>query len=165
MPEPICNVKITGLGGMGILRASDILAEAVFLAGYDVKKSEVHGMSQRGGAIDSDVRFGTRVRSPMIPFGEADFLVVLAPDQLEVYQGVLRPEGIQMTPAHFSADRLPVRKALNVGMLGLLSCRLEVPEACWVEALQQHFPAKLHDANAHAFALGREAGAGAQTTT
>ena len=73
------NIKIAGLGGMGVLSASHVLAETLFLAGYDVKKAEVHGMSQRGGSVASDIRFGTRILSPMIPVGEVDFLLALAP--------------------------------------------------------------------------------------
>jgi indolepyruvate ferredoxin oxidoreductase, beta subunit len=57
---------VAGLGGQGVLKASDIIAGAAFLAGLDVKKSEVHGMSQRGGSVASDVRFGARVFSPMV---------------------------------------------------------------------------------------------------
>jgi indolepyruvate ferredoxin oxidoreductase beta subunit len=71
------NVVIAGLGGQGVLKASDILADVAFSAGLDVKKSELHGMSQRGGSVSSDVRFGERVFSPMVPEGEADFLLVL----------------------------------------------------------------------------------------
>jgi len=59
-----------GLGGQGVLKASDILADVAFSAGLDVKKSDVHGMSQRGGSVASDVRFGERVFSPMVPRGE-----------------------------------------------------------------------------------------------
>ena len=75
---------IAGLGGQGVLKASDILADVAFSAGLDVKKSELHGMSQRGGSVSSDVRFGERVFSPMVPEGEADFLVVIAADQVPV---------------------------------------------------------------------------------
>ncbi|NLF08624.1 MAG: hypothetical protein GX594_11700, partial [Pirellulaceae bacterium] len=82
LPSPL-SVVIAGLGGQGVLKASDILADAAFLSGYDVKKSEIHGMSQRGGSVASDVRFGGQVHSPMIPSGEADLLVVLAEDQVE----------------------------------------------------------------------------------
>ena len=78
------NVVIAGLGGQGVLKASDILADVAFSAGLDVKKSELHGMSQRGGSVSSDVRFGERVFSPMVPEGEADFLVVIAADQVPV---------------------------------------------------------------------------------
>ena len=69
--------------GEGVLKASDIVAEVAFRAGLDVKKSEIHGMSQRGGSVTSDVRFGEKVYSPMVPPGEADYLVVLSPDQVE----------------------------------------------------------------------------------
>ena len=55
------NIIVAGLGGQGVLKASDIVAEAVFAAGFDVKKSEVHGMSQRGGSVSSEVRYGEDV--------------------------------------------------------------------------------------------------------
>ena len=82
--KPVTNVVLAGLGGQGVIKASDVLSEAAFAAGYDVKKSELHGMSQRGGSVCSDVRFGPTVLSPMVPPGQADFLVVLAPDQVQV---------------------------------------------------------------------------------
>jgi len=78
--DPVTNVVFAGLGGQGVLKASDILSAVVFDAGYDVKKSEIHGMSQRGGSVTSDVRFGLAVHSSMVPGGEADYLVVLASD-------------------------------------------------------------------------------------
>ena len=67
MNNNVQNIKIAGLGGMGVLSASWVLAEAVFRSGFDVKKAEVHGMSQRGGSVASDIRFGPKVLSPMIP--------------------------------------------------------------------------------------------------
>ena len=69
------NVSLVGVGGQGILLTSDILSLAAMHAGYDVKKSEIHGMSQRGGSVISQVRFGERVYSPIIPDGETDVLV------------------------------------------------------------------------------------------
>ncbi len=80
--DAITNIVIAGLGGQGVLRASDILAAVAFDAGLDVKKAEVHGMSQRGGSVTSDVRYGPAVLSPMVPPGGADFLVVLEETQL-----------------------------------------------------------------------------------
>ena len=74
-PAALFNVTLVGVGGQGILLTSDILAMAAMHAGYDVKKSEIHGMSQRGGSVISQVRFGTRVHSPIIPVGETDVLV------------------------------------------------------------------------------------------
>ncbi|AMV72283.1 indolepyruvate oxidoreductase subunit beta [Desulfuromonas sp. DDH964] len=74
MTRDITNVLLVGVGGQGILLASEILAETCMLAGYDVKKSEIHGMSQRGGSVVSHVRFGSEVFSPIVPEGEGDVL-------------------------------------------------------------------------------------------
>src|SRR5437763_5059085 len=98
MPADVVNIVIAGLGGQGVLKASDIVAEAAFRAGFDVKKAEVHGMSQRGGSVASDVRFGAKVHSPMVPAGEADFLVVLAPDQVDANRHQLRSGGSLIKP-------------------------------------------------------------------
>jgi indolepyruvate ferredoxin oxidoreductase beta subunit len=74
MSQQITNVLLVGVGGQGILLASEILSEAAMLAGFDVKKSEIHGMSQRGGSVVSHVRYGTEVFSPIVPEGEGDIL-------------------------------------------------------------------------------------------
>jgi len=74
MSRQITNVLLVGVGGQGILLASEILSEAAMLAGFDVKKSEIHGMSQRGGSVVSHVRYGTEVFSPIVPEGEGDIL-------------------------------------------------------------------------------------------
>ena len=73
--EQVFNVSLVGVGGQGILLTSDILALAAMHAGLDVKKSEIHGMSQRGGSVISQVRFGPRVFSPIVPDGASDILV------------------------------------------------------------------------------------------
>jgi indolepyruvate ferredoxin oxidoreductase, beta subunit len=75
--KDITNVLIVGVGGQGTILASDILVEAAVRAGHDAKKSEIHGMSQRGGSVFSHVRFGSKVYSPVIPRGGSDFLVSL----------------------------------------------------------------------------------------
>ena len=74
MSRDITNILLVGVGGQGILLASEILAEAAMLAGFDVKKSEIHGMSQRGGSVVSHVRYGSEVFSPIVPEGEGDIL-------------------------------------------------------------------------------------------
>lgn len=74
MSDQIKNVLLVGVGGQGILLASEILSEAAMLAGFDVKKSEIHGMSQRGGSVVSHVRYGKQVFSPIVPEGEGDIL-------------------------------------------------------------------------------------------
>ena len=69
------NVSLVGVGGQGIILTADMLAKAAALAGYQVKKSEIHGMSQRGGSVTSQVRFGDNVASPIIQEGTSDVLV------------------------------------------------------------------------------------------
>ena len=69
------NIMIVGVGGQGTLLTSRILGGITTAAGYDVKLSEVHGMSQRGGSVVTYVRFGEKVYSPIIDKGEADFIV------------------------------------------------------------------------------------------
>lgn len=149
------NVVIAGLGGQGVLKASDILADAALLAGFDVKKSELHGMSQRGGSVSSDVRFGPRVLSPMVPVGQADYLVVLAPDQVGPNRHLLREGGTLIYVGDFDATRLANRKSLNVAMLGHLSHYLPITEPDWQAALRAHLPEKLLEVNWDAFLLGK----------
>ncbi|MDF1579223.1 MAG: indolepyruvate oxidoreductase subunit beta [Desulfuromonadales bacterium] len=74
MNDKVTNILLVGVGGQGTLLASEILTEVLMLAGYDVKKAEVHGMAQRGGSVVSHVRFGRKVHSAIIPEGEADIL-------------------------------------------------------------------------------------------
>jgi indolepyruvate ferredoxin oxidoreductase beta subunit len=69
------NIIICGVGGQGILLASEILALTAMESGFDVKKSEVHGMSQRGGSVISHIRIGEKVYSPLIEKGRCDFLI------------------------------------------------------------------------------------------
>lgn len=69
------NIMIAGIGGQGIIVAADIIALAAIDSGYDVKKSEIHGMSQRGGSVTSSVKFAKKVFSPVITSGEADILL------------------------------------------------------------------------------------------
>jgi indolepyruvate ferredoxin oxidoreductase beta subunit len=70
----VTNILVAGVGGQGVILASDIMADVFLEAGFDVKKSEVHGMAQRGGAVSSHVRFGKKVYSPIIKMGEVDYL-------------------------------------------------------------------------------------------
>lgn len=75
MNNKVTNVIIVGVGGQGIILASEILAEAVMLAGHDIRKSDVHGMAQRGGSVSSHVRFGENVKSPLIETGTGDYML------------------------------------------------------------------------------------------
>lgn len=150
------NVVIAGLGGQGVIKASDILADVAFSAGLDVKKSELHGMSQRGGSVSSDVRFGERVFSPMVPQGGADILLVIAPDQVAVNEAALRQGGILIEPSQIDESKLTNKKSINVALLGVLSRHLPFSVEAWTAALQRNLPEKLHDANILAFSMGRQ---------
>ena len=88
------NILLCGVGGQGAILTSKILTEGLILAGYDVKMSEVHGMSQRGGSVQTQVRFGDRVFSPLFGKGQAD--VCMAFERMEAlrYAGYLKPDGL-----------------------------------------------------------------------
>ncbi len=152
------NVVIAGLGGQGVIKASDILADVAFSSGLDVKKSELHGMSQRGGSVSSDVRFGERVFSPMVPEGEADFLVVIAPDQIPVNVAALRQGGILIEPSQIDEAALTNKKSINVALLGVLSRHLPFSVEAWTAALKRDLPESLHEANLRLFSMGRASG-------
>ena len=90
------NILIAGIGGQGVMTASEVLAQAAMGLGLDVKKTEVAGMAQRGGVVTSHVRFGRRVLSPAIAAGEADILVGFEPAEAMRWCGHLRPQGVAM---------------------------------------------------------------------
>jgi indolepyruvate ferredoxin oxidoreductase, beta subunit len=91
MSNSVTNILLVGVGGQGILLASEILSEAFMLAGHDVKKSEIHGMSQRGGSVVSHVRFGKEVFSPVVPEGEGDILFGFELMETYRYLPLMRP--------------------------------------------------------------------------
>jgi indolepyruvate ferredoxin oxidoreductase beta subunit len=93
MSERVTNLLLVGVGGQGILLASEILSETFMLAGFDVKKSEIHGMSQRGGSVVSHVRCGREVFSPIVPEGEGDILLGFELMETCRYLPLLKPGG------------------------------------------------------------------------
>ena len=91
---------LVGVGGQGVLLASDILAEVGLRAGYDAKKSEMHGMAQRGGSVVSHVRWAEKVLSPLIGLGEVDYLRALEKLEALRYIEMLRPGGTVIVNNH-----------------------------------------------------------------
>ncbi len=87
------NVMIVGVGGQGSLLASKLLGRLLLSRGYDIKVSEVHGMSQRGGSVVTYVRFGDKVYSPVIDKGEADFIVSFELLEAARWTEYLKPDG------------------------------------------------------------------------
>lgn len=92
----ITNIMVAGMGGQGVMTASEILAQAALALGMDVKKTEVAGMAQRGGVVTSHLRFGERVLSSSIAAGEVDILVGFEPAEALRWCGHLRADGVAM---------------------------------------------------------------------
>lgn len=101
------NIMIVGVGGQGSLLASKLLGHLLLTEGYDVKVSEVHGMSQRGGSVVTYVRFGEKVYSPIIDRGEADLIVSFEKLEAARYAEYLKPEGRIITNVQ-EMDPMPV---------------------------------------------------------
>ncbi len=183
--DGVTNVLMVGVGGQGVILASDILSEAALLAGYDVRKSEIHGMSQRSGPVFSHVRFGEKVYSPTIPQGEAD--VVYSLERMELLRWAawarsgamacyaahnMLPTGVKEYPEGMDEeiDRLFSRvvrlddkelrgkvspKVKNTVLLGAASAALPIPVECYVEAMPGLCPPGTADVNKVGFDLGR----------
>lgn len=94
------NVFLAGVGGHGVLAVSRVIAEAALAAGFDVRRSEVHGMSQRGGSVVSQVRYGARVHSPLIGRGCADVLLSLELLEAVRHLSALRVDGVLLCSEH-----------------------------------------------------------------
>lgn len=88
------SIVIVGVGGQGILLASEILAQAAMLEGYDVKTNEVHGMAQRGGSVMAQIRYGREVHSPLVARNAAHILGALEKVEALRYADYLRPDGL-----------------------------------------------------------------------
>lgn len=115
----VVNVSLVGVGGQGIILTADLLAKTAAIAGYDVKKSEIHGMAQRGGSVISQVRFGKSVASPIIQEGTSDILVSF--DKLEALRwthlisktGTALVNDLYLVPVTVSSGQQPAVDGLD----------------------------------------------------
>ena len=139
--DRIFNVSLVGVGGQGILLTSDVLALAAMHAGLDVKKSEIHGMSQRGGSVISQVRFGAKVHSPIIPDGQSDVLVSFERTEALRYAHLAKPGARILVN---DMDRIPVT----------VSSGLQAPVQDMDRRLAAYPGLKLIDANPLAIQAG-----------
>jgi len=105
--DDVKNIMIVGVGGQGALLASKTLGQVLLDAGYDVKVSEVHGMSQRGGSVVTYVRYGKKVYSPIVDKGEADFIVSFEMLEAARYTQYLKKDG-QIVVNTQQIDPMPV---------------------------------------------------------
>lgn len=151
------SILFCGIGGQGVLKASEVAGWAALYEGYHVRKSEVHGMSQRGGSVESHLRFGKTVYSPLIPEGGADFLVSFFPDEHERMRHFLKPGGIDLAEFLGQAEtRVKDKRFRNTFILGALSTYLPIQESTWLRAIEEVFPSAFEE-NRSAFVNGRNA--------
>lgn len=157
LDAPVKNVLCVGIGGQGVLTVSEVLAQAAFESGYDVKKSEIHGMSQRGGSVTSAIRFGGKVHAPLIPEGEVDVLIGFDPNETERNRHLLRPGGVVIEPtADMVKACLNLPRTLNIAVLGKASNSLPMRDEAWDKAIEICVPPHTIGINRQAFRTGRE---------
>lgn len=122
------NILLVGVGGQGTILASSILSKGLIEAGYDVKMSEIHGMSQRGGNVSTQIRYGKKVFSPIIGKGEAD--VIVAFEKMEALRWIeyLKPDGA-MVINDFEIPSVPIlmgKKDYPAGILDELNQKVGI---------------------------------------
>ncbi len=150
------NILFCGTGGQGVLKAAEICGLAAMNEGFHVKKSEVHGMAQRGGSVESHLRFGKEVFSPLIPHGAADYLVPFHKDEHDRLSSFLKKGGTDLLPGLENASRhLEDMRYLNTWLLGVLSRCLPLKEESWIAAMEAALPAKYFQTNRAVFLTAR----------
>ena len=135
------SVLIVGVGGQGTLLASRLLGNAMVAAGHDVKVSEVHGMSQRGGSVSTQVRWGEKVYSPLIGDGAADYMVAFEKMEAVRYANFLKPQGVAVINDY------------EIASATIAAGQFEYPAGC-LEAMQNAFQVFSLKAGEIAMSLG-----------
>jgi len=156
MQNNVCNIVFGGVGGQGILKASEICGWAALLDGHSVRKSEVHGMAQRGGSVESHLRFGRGVHSPLVARGEADYLVCFHEEEHARLATYLRKGGrdlIEYLPR--AKEIITDERQLNTAIVGVLAFFLPLGEAAWLGALEKVFSPKILEGNRQIFLKAR----------
>jgi indolepyruvate ferredoxin oxidoreductase, beta subunit len=149
------NILFCGTGGQGVLKAAEVCGWVAVFAGFHAKKSEIHGMAQRGGSVESHLRYGEQVFSPLIPKGECDILVPFHSGEEERLRSFLKPDGINLHDQLVKAHQKNIdRMFLNTYMLGALAAHLDIAKDCWLKALEQEFKNKRLDDNIKIFNEG-----------
>ncbi len=156
MNKKTTNVLLCGIGGQGVILASEILASAAFIEGWDVKKSEIRGLSQLGGGVDSSVRWGRKVYSPIIPAGKIDFLVALMADEIASHAQKRKTNTCIVKGTEKEYEKLPHIKCANIYMLGKLSSYIDFRDESWQRAMTEQLKPHLIEMNLKAFFMGKE---------
>ena len=139
------NILFCGTGGQGVLKASEVCGAAAVAAGYRVKKSEVHGMAQRGGSVESHLRFGSDVQAPLIMPGHADFLVCFHAGEADRNRYFLKPGGFDFTRYLEQVKDLDDPRFMNTFFLGILASQLPIDESLWYDALETVVAKKMNE--------------------
>ncbi|MHC4292298.1 MAG: 2-oxoacid:acceptor oxidoreductase family protein [Planctomycetota bacterium] len=146
------NITFGGIGGQGIIKASELVGWAAMYEGYHVKKSEVHGMSQRGGSVESHVRFGKKIFSPLVAPGQADFLLCFQGDEHYRLKPFLKKDGIDLVDYLAPAmEMIENPRYLNTALVGVLSAFLPISNKSWQKALKTVFKPKILPGNKAVF--------------
>lgn len=156
--EKTVNILFCGTGGQGVLKASEICGWAAVYEGFHVKKSEVHGMAQRGGSVESYLRFGTQVYSPLVAEGDVDYLVSFfgAEHDRLVYR--LSPDGKDLIDYLNKAQSLlDDARFVNTYLLGVLARFLSIKEENWLKAIDFVFQSKFYEENKEVFLKAKTA--------
>ena len=168
MSVPKGDVFLAGVGGQGTLLASEVLCDAFLQSGFDVKKSEVHGMAQRGGSVTTHLRFGPKVFSPLIEPGKADLLIAFEKIEALRYAHYLRSGGAMVVNAQeifppsvatgqerYPQDAVERLRAVNIVLMGAASHFLPLPGDAYEEAMKARLPEVIVAVNVQAFRAGR----------
>jgi indolepyruvate ferredoxin oxidoreductase beta subunit len=148
----VINILFCGTGGQGVLTAAEIASLAAVYDGYHTKKSEVHGMAQRGGSVESHVRFGKNVFSPLVETASADFLVPFHEGEHERMLHYLAKGGVDLYKDFEEAyAKIDNKKFINTHMLGVLSKWLDISGESWLKALEKGFKGKFIEENKRIF--------------
>lgn len=121
------SIMLVGVGGQGTILASKLLTTGLMEAGFDVKMSEIHGMSQRGGSVSSQVRYGEAVQSPVIEIGGADILVSFEKMEAMRWLKYLKPEG-KVVINDYEIDSMPIlcgKAEYPAGIIEELSAKVQ----------------------------------------
>ena len=156
------SALLVGVGGQGAILAAKVLVTGLMRAGYDVKMSEVHGMSQRGGSVSTQVHWGEKVYSPVIGDGAADIIVAFEKMEAVRYANYLKPDGVavindyEMASSTIAAELGNV-KCANIVLFGSMVKALNMTDIDWDAVISDVVPVKFRELNLKAYHAGFDA--------
>jgi indolepyruvate ferredoxin oxidoreductase beta subunit len=154
--QNVINVTFGGIGGQGIIKASELLGWAALYDGFHVKKSEVHGMAQRGGSVESHVRFGSKIYSPRVGPAQADYVLCFHADEHERVKTFLKKDGVDLAGFLEKAQAIIENpKHLNTVLVGVLAAYLQIRSESWLKAMETVFSPKILAENQAVFEKGK----------